>query len=138
MPWRLATSARNAAGDALLNLLDNGGTATLMIYSGEQPDDPNDAPTGELLATLSFSAESFNAFVAGVSTSNVIASDDSVSEGTAGWVRLINGDGTTHSDMDIAQNSGTLSFDTIDFETGGSASLEPMTITFPVEMPTDE
>lgn len=129
MPFRLSDAARNAAGDGLVDLLDSGGTATIQIRTGTQPADPNDSATGTLLATLTFSATAFGAFVSGTGTANAITSDTSVETGTAGYARLLTGGGATHSDMDIGEGSGTLNFDDVDFIAGGTAAITSMTMT---------
>lgn len=134
MPWRLSTAARNAAGDGLVDLLDQGGTATMEIRTGGQPTTADDAATGTLLGTVTFSAEAWADFASGSGSANAITSDTNAdASGTAGYARLLNGDGSTHSDMDIGQDSGTLSFDDTSIVAGGTIAISSMTITQPAE-----
>lgn len=129
MPWRLSISTRNTTGDALLDSLDAG---TIQVRTGAQPTSPNSAATGILLATLSFSAEAFVPMASGRTSANAISSDTNIdATGTASWARLLNGDGTTHSDMDVGEGGGTLSFDDADFIAGGTAQITSMNITMP-------
>ena len=53
MALSLATAARNAMCDALVDLLDAGAAAAkIEIRSGTRPANPNTAATGTLLATV--------------------------------------------------------------------------------------
>jgi len=133
MAWNLAIAARNAAGDGLMGLLDTGGTATIQIREGTQPASADDTATGLLLATLTLNNPAWNSFVAGVGTGDASLAITStiVGTGVAGHARLLNGDGTTHSDMDIAEGSGIFAFNDIDFVTGGTVSIGTMSITMP-------
>jgi len=132
MAFRLSTAAQNAACNGLVDLLDTGGTATIKIYTGAQPASANDAASGTLLATLTFSATAFGNSSSGTATAASITSDTTVDDtGTAGYARLLNGDASTHSDMDIGQGSGTINFDDTSFVAGGTAAITSMTITMP-------
>lgn len=136
MPWRLAVATRNTVGDALVDLLDIGGTATLQIRTGAQPSAADNAATGMLLAILTFhTPPSWSTFEAGQAVSELITSDTNIDNtGTAGHARLLNGNGSTHSDMDIGEGLlGTLSFDDISFIAGGTASITSMLISMPEE-----
>ena len=143
MTFILATTARNAACDAIVDLLDvgSGANGILNIHVGSQPANPQTALTGALLATLNFTAKATNAFgaaAAGVATAAAIASDTNVvASGTAGWARVYDSNGAgsdptnAQFDMEIAQGSGTLDFDNITFVLGGTATITSMTITVP-------
>ena len=134
MAWRLSDAARNAAGDGLVDLLDTGGTATIQIRTGTQPTNADDAASGTLLATLTFSATAWASFASGTAAAAAITSDTDIdTTGTAGYARLLNGDASTHSDMDIGEGAGTLSFDDADFIAGGTAAITSMSITQPAE-----
>ena len=69
MATRLPTAARNAACDAVVDLLDAGaGAGTIKIYTGSQPASANDAASGTLLATITLSDPAFGAASTGVAT----------------------------------------------------------------------
>jgi hypothetical protein len=136
MPANLATTARDAACDAIVDLVDAGaGAGTIVIHEGAQPLTPQTPATGTLLATLTFSATAFGASAVGIATAAAITSDTSVAGGTAGWARIYDGDGVDPTDavmdMDVGQASGTLQFDNITFIAGGTAAINSMTITVP-------
>jgi len=137
MPARIATTARNAAADGIVDLIDAGaGAGTIDIFTGTQPATPQTAATGTLLATLTHSDPAFGAASVGVATANSITSDTNVdATGTAGWARIYDSDGVDPTDsvidMDIGQGSGTLNFDNTSFVAGGTAAITSMTLTVP-------
>jgi hypothetical protein len=65
MAFEISTAARDAACDAIVDLIDSGGTGTIQIRDGAQPASPNDVASGTLLATLTFSATAFGASSSG-------------------------------------------------------------------------
>ena len=101
MALRLAATARNAACDAIVDLIDAGaGAGTLVIRTGTQPANPQTAATGTTLATLTFSDPAFGNSAAGVATANAITSDTNVdATGTAGWARVYDSDGADPGDV---------------------------------------
>ena len=137
MPLRLATTARNAAADGIVDLVDAGaGAGTIVIRTGAQPSNPQTAATGTVLATLTFSDPAFGNAATGTATASAITSDTNVdATGTAGWARVYDSDGADPGDavmdMDIGQGSGTLSFDNTSFIAGGTAAISSMTLTCP-------
>lgn len=143
MTFILATTARDAACDAIVDLLDigSGTEAIINIHVGSQPANPQTALSGALLATLPMTVKGTGAFgdsSAGVATANAITDDTSVaSSATAGWARIYNANGAGSDptnaimDMDIGQGSGTLDFDNTTFIAGGTAAISSMTITVP-------
>ena len=138
MPFRIANSARNAACDAIVDLIDAGaGAGTLVIRTGSQPATPATAATGTTLATLTFSDPAFGSATSGTATASAITSDTNVdATGTAGWARVYDSDGVDPGDavfdMDIGQGSGTLDFDNVSFVAGGTAAISSMTVTVPM------
>jgi hypothetical protein len=138
MPFRLADTARNAACDGIVDLVDAGaGAGIIRIYQGTQPANPQTAHGSILLATLTFTDPAFGNAAAGVATASAITSDTSVdATGTAQWARVLDSDGIDPTDavmdMDIGQASGTLDFDDTSFIAGGTAAISSMTVTVPM------
>ena len=138
MPFRIADSARDAACDAIVDLIDAGaGAGVLKIYTGSQPATPATAASGTLLATLTFSDPAFGASSSGTATASSITSDTNIdATGTAGWARVLDSDAVDPTDavfdMDIGQGSGTLDFDNTSFVAGGTAAISSMSITVPM------
>ena len=132
--FTLSTAARNAACDALVDLIDAGtGAGALKIYTGSQPAGPDTSVSGQtLLATLPLSATAFGAASNGVATAASITSDADVdASGTAAWYRIEDGDGTAIVDGEIGTSGADLNFDSVNFVAGGTAAISSLTITVP-------
>ncbi len=83
---RLSTTARNALANALATTINaNGNAGTIKIYSGSQPADPQTAPSGTLLATITLPNPPFGSAATGVITANAITQVNAGASGTAGW-----------------------------------------------------
>jgi len=96
MALRLATSARNAAADAVVDLLDAGaGPATIEVRTGSQPATPATGATGTLLVTFTLNDPAFGSASVGVATLSVspAISAVAVANGTAGWFRAFDSNG---------------------------------------------
>lgn len=86
----------NEQADFLGSLFDGG---TLEIYSGAQPADPNDPPSGSLLATINLPTPAFGAAAGGTIAKAGIWQVVASGTGTAGWARMISAD--TNKTMDF-------------------------------------
>lgn len=99
MGTRIDTTTRNAIVDAVVAKLDAAATsAKAKVYSGAQPADPATAATGTLLATVDLGDPSFPAATNGA-TSTDPAQVNAAATGTAGYVRLEDGDGNGRIDL---------------------------------------
>lgn len=134
MAFRLATSARNAACNGVVDLLDAGaGAGTMAIRTGAQPTNVGDADSGTLLGTLTFSDPAFGNAATGVATASAITSDSSAdASGTAGHFRLKDSDAAIVADGDCGQGSGTLNFDNTTIVAGGVIACSSFTVTAPI------
>lgn len=132
--WRLATATRNAACDAIVDLIDSGGGAgTIAIRTGIQPTNVDDADTGTLLGTLTFSATAFGSASTGVAAAAAITSDTNAdNNGTAGHARIKTSTPAIHSDCTCGQGSGDLSFDNATIVAGGTIAISSLTATQPI------
>ena len=131
----ITTAARNAAADAVVDLVDAGDApGQLRIYSGTPPADVNAALSGNtLLASLTLSDPAFGAAAAGVATAAAISDDTSAdATGTATFHRIgsvnagvfspvIQGSVGT-SDADLVLNSTALT-------AGGTVAVSSYTYT---------
>lgn len=134
MATRVTDAVQNAAADAVVDLLDAGaGAGTLKIYSGTQPADADDAASGTLLVTLTFSDPAFGAAAAGVATANAITDGTAVATGTAGWFRCEDSAGTTVFDGDVTATGGggDLELDNTSIATDQTVSITSLTYTHP-------
>ena len=122
MGFRLSTAARNAACDAVVDLLDAGTTPVIEIRSGSQPATPGDTATGTLLASFNMNATAaFGAASSGVATlASTPISDVGLAAGTAGYFRM------------LTQTGGTAVFDGTVTATGGGGNLELSSTTISV------
>lgn len=134
MAFKIGTSARNAACDALVDLIDGGASAGyIQIRTGAAPTNPGDANSGTLLATLTFSDPAFGAASSGQATASAITSDSSAdASGDAGHFRIFDsnnvciGQGTCDE-----TGSPDMLFDEKSIVAGGVVAITSMTITVP-------
>jgi hypothetical protein len=134
MAFRLSTKARNAACDAIVDLLDEGASAGLCrIRTGAQPTNVGDAESGTLLGTLTFTDPAFGASATGTATASAITSDSSAdASGTAGHARFMDSDAEVMFDAECAQGSGTVNFNNTTIVAGGTIAISAMTVTQPI------
>jgi len=134
MALAISTSARSAACDAIVDLIDGGASAGyIQIRTGSAPATPATANSGTLLATLTFSDPAFGAASTGVATASAITSDSSAdASGDAGHFRLFDS-----NNVCIAQGtcdetgSPDMLFDEKSIVAGGVVAITSMTITVP-------
>lgn len=133
----ISLAARNAAGNAIVNLVDAGSTypnGYFEIRTGTKPATPQDGASGTLLATLSFSFPAFGSFASGSATANAISPDTNVdATGTAGWFRVYdrNGNAVFDGTVTITGGGGDIEFDNVNFIAAGTVQITSMTITMP-------
>jgi hypothetical protein len=113
-------------------------TGFLVIYTGAQPTDANQALTGTLLATLALSATAFGGSTAAgaagsrivTATANSITNATAGNTGTAGYFALLKADGTTVVAMGSVGTSGAdLNLSTLSIVSGNTVSISSGTIT---------
>lgn len=139
MAWtHLTTAARNAAADAIVDLIDAGDSAgEIRIYDGAPPSSANDAVTTQtLLATLTFSATAFQGSSGGTVTANAVTQDSSAdATGTATWARIVSKDtstgATTVMDVDVGTGTQTIVLNTANIVSGGVVKLVTGSFTMP-------
>ena len=136
MPFRLATSARNAASDGIVDLLDAGaGAATIEVRTGSQPATPNTAATGTLLVTFTTADPAFGAAATGTATLlSVPRTATGVAAGTAGWARALDSNAAAVFDGDVTATGGggNITMDTTTVSVGLTVNLTALTVTVPV------
>lgn len=138
MAIRLPTGVRNAACDAVVDLLDAGtGAGTIEIRTGSQPASANDAATGTLLATVTLADPAFGS--AGAATPGVATlagtprTATGAAAGTAGWFRAKDSSGATVLDgsVTVTGGGGDLEVNTVTVSVGVSVSITGGTVTMP-------
>jgi len=136
MTIRLPVASRNAAANAVADLVDAGaGSGLVRIYTGTQPASADLAATGTLLATFTTNDPAFGS--AGTGTANLIVvpaiSTTGVAAGNAGWFRLLDSTAATILDGSITATGGggDLIMSTITVSVGLTLQLTAGTITMP-------
>lgn len=135
--FKIAVSAMQAACDAIVDLIDVGGTGNLYIRTGAPPSTPATADAGTLLATLPFSSTAFgSANSSGTATANSITSDtNAAASGDAGHFRVKSGGGTVifQGTAGNVGDSPDMTFDNKSIVAGGTVACSSMTVTVPTQ-----
>lgn len=123
MAITITTTSRNAACDAIVDLIDVGGAGTLKIYT---------AAFGTLLATLTFSATAFGSAATGVATAAAITADSSAdANGTAATFRFYSGGAVEILSGAVNTSGSDLNFNTVGWSIGDNISVSSFTVTMP-------
>lgn len=136
MALAIATAARNAACDAVVDLLDAGAAApTIKLYTGSSPG-PNSAVTGTLLATFTLDATAaFGAAATGVATLDVspAITTTGAAAGTAGYFRAADSNANAVFDGTVTATGGggDLELNTTTISVGLSLEITSGTVTMP-------
>jgi len=128
----ITTAARNAAADAVVDLIDVGGAGSLRLYSGTAPADANAALSGNtLLAQLTMNATAFGSASSGVATANAITQDSSAdATGTATFFRVLAGNGTTVvMQGEVGTSGADLNLNSVAISSGAAVSVSSFTYT---------
>lgn len=136
MATRLPTATRNAACDAVVDLLDGGsGAGTIDVRTGSQPASANDAATGTLLATFTLQDPAFGAASTGVATLDVTPAltTTGLAAGTAGWCRAKDSAGNTVFDGEVTATGGggQVTMNTTTVSVGLDLEITSGTVTMP-------
>lgn len=134
MAFRLSTSARNAACNGVVDLLDAGaGAGTCAIRTGAQPTNVGDADSGTLLGTCTFSDPAFGNAATGTATASSITSDTNAdASGTAGHFRLKDSDANIVADGTCGTSGTDMVFDNNVIVAGGTIAISAFTVTQPI------
>lgn len=135
MPTRLSATGRNAAANAIRDLIDAGsGAGTLRVYTGTQPATPQTGASGTLLGTLTFSDPCAPNASVGVVTFSAITQDSAADAGgAAGWARLADSAGNAVIDVEVSATGGggALQLNTVTIVAGGPITVTSLTLTMP-------
>jgi hypothetical protein len=129
-----STIARNAAADAVVDLLDLGtGDGRIEIRSGSMPTNPQAAVTGVLLATIALQPTAAGTASNGVVTITDPAAVTASNTGTATWARFFNFDNGVIFDCDVTATGGggALTLDTVAISSGVTVNMGAITYTVP-------
>lgn len=128
----ISTAARNAACDAVVDLVDAGTPPGLLkIYGGSVPADVNAALGGAtLLGTLTMSTTAFGSASSGVATAAAISSDTSAdATATATFFRITNAAGTAIIQGNVGTSGADLNLSSVAITAGGTIAVSSLTYT---------
>lgn len=127
MAITLTTAARNAACDAIVDLIDAGtGAGTIELKSAASTV----AGTSEV-ATLTFSDPAFGAASSGVATASAITDDTNATGGTAGFFTMFDSDANAVLQGTVATSGADLNMSSVSIGAGDTVSISSLTITMP-------
>ena len=110
-------------------------SATIKIYTGAMPANPQAAATGTLLATITMPSTAFGASNStGTATANAISAVTAANSGTAGYARATKSDGTTViMDLTVGTTGGPEDFliNSLAIASGASVSVTSFTLSSP-------
>lgn len=137
MSVNLATRTRNASGNAIVDLIDDGTVRTsgyIEIRDGDRPANPQTAPTDVLLSRLLFSDPAFGNFVNGRAQANPITQESTILEnGIAKWFRVYNRDNNAILDglITTVGEDGDIEFENVNFIKGGTVIMDGLEAIMP-------
>ena len=132
---RFPTNVRTSILMQILDAIDVGaGPGTIEVYTGSQPESANDAATGTLLGTLTFSYPCGTVAAGGPLTASAITQDSSAdASGTAGWARIADSAGNTVMDINVSATggAGALQLNTTTIVAGGPIQVTSFVVSVP-------
>jgi hypothetical protein len=134
----VSMASAEAALNALLALLNTGGTGHIKIWSGAMPATCETIDAGTLLSTLPLSATAFPAATdpgstgLATATANAITSDTSAAAtGTAGYFRAYNGAGTCIIQGTVGTSAADMILNTTSISAGATVAITSWVVTLP-------
>lgn len=134
MSISISTTARNAACDAVVDLIDGGaGAGTIDIRTGSKPATVATTATGTLLATVTLADPAFGSASSGAAAGTDPSAVTAVADGTAGWFRVkdSNGAGIMDGTVTATGGGGDMTLSTTSITTGLSVDITSLTVTMP-------
>ena len=118
----LETSARNAACDAIVDLIDAGAGAGTLVFQ----------TSGDVeVATLTFSDPAFGAASTGTATASAITSDTSATGGTVAQASAFDSNAAKVIEFTVATSGADINLSSLTVGAGDTVSVSSLTITVP-------
>lgn len=134
MATRVPDAVRNAIVDAIVDRLDAGPAAgKIRIYTGAQPADADDAPSGTLLADIALPDPAFGNAANGSASANAIPSDTVDVTGVAGWFRALDSQDNRVLDGSVSAvgGGGDMKLGSTNLQAGADVDISTWTVTMP-------
>lgn len=124
----LETIARNAACDAIVDLIDNGGAGTLEFKSAD-----SSVPGTSEVATVTFGVTAFGAASTGVATANSTTDDTSAAGGTVAYFTIFSGAAAPifRGTVTATGGGGDITMSTVTVGATDTVSITSLTATMP-------
>lgn len=118
----ISTSARNAACNAVVDLIDAGSGAGLLVFrtSGDTE-----------VATLTFSDPAFGNAATGVATASAITSDTSATGGTTTKATMEDSDATEVIEATVSTSGADINLSSTAIGASDTVSVSSLTVTMP-------
>ncbi len=127
MSITLSTAARNAAADAVVDLIDAGASAgTIELKSA-----PSAVSGTSEVATLTFSDPAFGAAANGTATASAITSDTDATGGTASDFTVFDSDSNPVFQGTVGTSGADLNLSSVGIGAGDTVSVSSFTYTQP-------
>lgn len=118
----ISTAARNAACDAVVDLIDAGSPPGALVFR----------TSGDVeVATLPFSNPAFGAASTGVATASAITSDTSATGGTTTKATLQNAAGTAVITATVGTSGNDINLSSTTIGAADTVSVSSLTVTMP-------
>jgi len=118
----LTAAARNAACDAIVDLIDAGAAAGYLEFQ---------TAGGAEVATLTFSDPAFGDAAAGVATADTITSDTSATGGTVTQAKIYDSNDTEVLSMTVATSGSDIDITSTTIAATEQVAMSSLTITVP-------
>lgn len=118
----LETIARNAACDAIVDLIDAGAGAGTLVFQ----------TSGDVeVATLTFSDPAFGAASGGTATAGAISPDTSATGGTVAQASAFDSNATKVIEFTVSTSGADINLSSLTIGAGDTVSMSSLTITMP-------
>lgn len=118
----LETIARNAACDAIVDLIDAGAGAGTLVFQ----------TSGDVeVATLTFSDPAFGAASGGTATAAAISPDTSATGGTVAQASAFDSNATKVIEFTVSTSGADINLSSLTIGAGDTVSMSSLTVTMP-------